>query len=364
MQKVGILTWYKSLNHGAILQAYASQRFLNEQGVSSILLDYDRSAKTMETTKDIIKRKMSYFNLNYLRMRTKLKKWNTQKRASFEEFKKNYLVIGKKYNTYKEIDNIMIGSDMVFDFYEGYNPFMYGKDVHSNNIFSYAACFGYTTEESFEKFEKKDEIINLVNKMSGIGYRDDNTYKILKNKCNIKNATKNVDPVLLYGFNKEKEEWNDYGWKDKEYILIYSYQSNLNKKSEVKRIKKIGKNNNLKIVSVGYYHAWCDENVNADPKEFVEMFANAKYVITDTFHGLVFSIIMNKQFSLIVRNNSFKVLDLLKELNISYNINDSVEKRLNDMLANSIDYDDINKNLAKLRSKSSEYLISQIDKGD
>lgn len=364
MEKVGILTWYKSLNHGAILQAYASQQFLKKHEISNILLDYDRSKKTMETTKDIIKRKFSYFNINYLKMRTKLKKWNSNKRIYFDNFIRNDLIIGNKYNSYENIDSVMIGSDMVFDFYEGYNPFMYGKDVNSSNIFSYAACFGYTTEKSFEEFEKKDDIIKMINKMSGIGYRDDNTYKILKNKCHIKNATKNIDPVLLYGFNKEREEWNYNGWNGKKYILIYSYQSNLNNKFEIKSIKKFAKDNNLKIVSVGYYHAWCDENVNADPKEFVEMFANSKYVITDTFHGLVFSIIMNKQFTLIVRNNSFKVLDLLNELSIKYNIDDSVEKRLNNMKEEILNYDEINKKIDKLRIESSKYLLTQVTKGE
>lgn len=362
MFDVGILTWYKSLNHGAILQAYASQQFLKENNISNILLDYDRSSVTMETNREKIKRKISYLNINYLKMRIQLKKWNSEKKFKFNNFMNEHMNIGRKYNVYNKINNVMIGSDMVFDFYEGYNPFMYGKDVKSKNIFSYAACFGYTTNKSFEKFDKKDEIVKYIRQMKAIGYRDDNTFKILKNNCGIKNAIKNIDPVLLYGFNREKAQWNSKGWKNKDYILIYSYQSNLDKKYETRSIRRFAKENNLKIVSVGYYHAWCDENINADPMEFVEMFNNAKYVITDTFHGLVFSIIMNKQFSLIVRNNSFKVLDLLNELNIVYNTNESLDEKLIKMKNNNINYNEINRTLKRLREESSKYLIEQIEK--
>ena len=70
---VGILTWYKSLNHGAVLQAYSSQKFLEKNGFNSILLDYDRNVNVMETSKDKIKRRLSYLNLNHLNMKLKEK---------------------------------------------------------------------------------------------------------------------------------------------------------------------------------------------------------------------------------------------------------------------------------------------------
>ena len=69
MFDIGLLTWYKSLNHGAVLQAYASQKFLEEHGYSCVLLDYNRNVKIMETSSDKLKRRMSYFNLNHLSMK-------------------------------------------------------------------------------------------------------------------------------------------------------------------------------------------------------------------------------------------------------------------------------------------------------
>ena len=73
---------------------------------------------------------------------------------------------------------------------------------------------------------------------------------------------------------------------------------------------------------------------------------------------------MNKQFTLIVRNNSFKVLDLLKDLEISYNVDDKINKRLHDMKNNKIDYKSINNKLLELRNESSKYLLKQLEKGE
>ena len=110
----------------------------------------------------------------------------------------------------------------------------------------------------------------------------------------------------MYGFEKEKKAWDTNKWlSQKAYVLIYAYHGFMNSKQEVNAIKSFAKKNGLRIISCGYYHSWCDENVNADPKEFLEMFIHASYIITDTFHGTVFSIINKKRFVSIIRDNSF-----------------------------------------------------------
>ena len=268
--------------------------------------------------------------------------------------------VGKIYNDgNNDIDIAVIGSDMVFDFFEGYNPFMYGKDVNAKRIISYAACFGYTTVDSFEAYENKEEIISLLKDMNAISYRDDNTGIILKECCGI-NGMKVIDPVLLYGFSKEKIMWNKHGWDKQKYILIYSYSYNMNKTKEIRDIKKFAKENNLKIISVGYDHPWCDEVVNADPCEFVELFNNATYVVTDTFHGTIFSLILNKQFCVIIRNNAFKILDILKDLDIDPMMNNNIYDKLIYIKNKNLDYKKINFKIEKLKLKSTKYLEDNI----
>ena len=60
----------------------------------------------------------------------------------------------------------------------------------------------------------------------------------------------------------------------------------------------------------------------------------------------------------------FQILDLLSDLNISYDVNDSIEKKLDDMLKSKINYDEINLILLELRNKSIKYILNQLERGN
>lgn len=265
--KIGILTWSKIINHGAVLQAYASQQTLLALGCAPVMLDYDGNRngqqKTLIYRLKHLGNKLSYSSL---KTRSQLKKWNAHKRLLFEMFRNEKILSGRNYREELGMDAVFIGSDMVFDFFEGYNPFMYGKGVNAPYVFSYAACFGYVTVNMFNSYENKDEIIHYVTRLNGVGYRDDNTYEVLSKCCSIKSAQKNIDPVLLYGFKEEAKLWDTGKWKNRNYILIYSYTFNMDSRTEIKAIRKLAQQHNLEIISVGYIHNWCDESINAGPE--------------------------------------------------------------------------------------------------
>lgn len=355
--KVGILTWHKECNHGAILQAYAMQEILKSIGVTPVMLDYIANDDNMDNTFiKRIRRAFKRIKPSALKVRSLLPEWNEEKKNKFANFRSNKCLLGAMYDKENGLDKVLVGSDMVFDFYEGYNPFMYGKNVNCDYIFSYAACFGYTTDELLETYKNKDEIIYYIKRMRALSYRDDNTGHILKKYCGADNAVKTIDPVMLYGFKNECIQWNKKGEKKAPYILIYSYTYNMDELNEIKAIKEFAKKKELRIVSVGYIHLWCDENINADPMEFVELFENAEYVITDTFHGTVFSLTFNKQFSAIVRNNAFKIVDVLNMVGL----NNKVGKKLEEQLNEEINYSIVEKEIDDLRKQSFTYLNKQV----
>ena len=360
--KIGILTWHKELNHGAVLQAYASQCILSELGVKSVMLDYIANEDNMDQTfSKKASRLLKKLNIQALKTRYKLKKWNNDKANAFENFRKSKCNLGNMYNVEKGLDKVLIGSDMVFDFYEGYNPFMYGKDVKSDYIFSYAACFGYATKTLLDNYSNKDEIIYYIKKLKAVAYRDDNTGEILREVCGIQNPVKTIDPVLLYGFREEQKKWNEHNWKTRRYVLIYSYTYNMDSKNEVEKIKEFAKVRNLEIISVGYLHLWCDECVNADPKEFVELFANAEFVFTDTFHGTIFSLTFSKQFLVLIRNNAFKIKDIMSSLGLEKYLQGSIDDKIEFLKSNPLNYKNINKKIDELRMVSKGYINQQIE---
>lgn len=357
--KIGILTWYKAINHGAVLQTLASCKMLELLGCEPIVLDYSWNLDEAN--------KKDYFaivkNLSLAKIMWKIRviMFYRQKSAVFETFRQNYLPIGPDCYGEKGLDALYIGSDMVFDLHEGYNPCMYGINVPTNYIFSYAASFGYTDLEMFKKHPRMKEVKSAISKMNSIGYRDANTKEICEFCTRSVPMVENIDPVLAYGFDSEFETWDSHKWEQRNYLMIYAYESTMNNRDEVDEIKRIANSEGLEVVSCGYYHKWCDNCVNADPKEFVEMIKYAKYIVTDTFHGTVFSLLMHKRMSVIVRTNGFKIKYLLDSCRLSRIIAKS-SSEIDSILHAEVDYSFFD-SWRKLESKRSmQYIENNIQK--
>lgn len=357
--KVGILTWYKAINHGAVLQTYASCKVLESLGCEPIVLDFDwelYDEKKENKWKKIKRRLLSVTPKKmcwYLNVKKNLK----VKVDAFNNFITEELPVGKKYNEEDHLDAVYIGSDMVFDITEGYNPYMYGIGVPSNYIFSYAASFGYTTYEKVMHSAYRTEIINALSKLKAIGYRDENTVSICNKVGNNVPKEENIDPVLLYGFNDEIKKWDSKKWEKEKYILVYAYDSTMNDRETIEQIKRIAKDEKLKIISCGYYHKWCDECIPASPKEFLEMFVYAKYIITDTFHGTVFSLICHKNFASIIRKNGFKVKHLLDAAHLENRI---VKNEIYEIINHEPNFAFFDKWVENERKKSRKFIETNV----
>lgn len=358
--KVGILTWYKALNHGAVLQTYASCKVLESMNVEPVVLDYHWNLNIEHDKKGNLKRYIKKLSIKQIIWHLKVKGMLAEKKKAFKHFVNSSLPIGLDYDKETELNAVYIGSDMVFDISEGYNPFMYGIGVDSKYIFSYAASFGYTTIDKLQSSKHEADIVNGLKQLQAIGYRDANTLEILKHYKLDSPTFECIDPTLCYGFEKEIEAWDSGKWKDKKYIVIYAYDSTMNDLHTVKEIKSLSKEEGLRIVSCGYYHKWCDECVQASPKEFLEVFKHAKYIITDTFHGTVFSLILHKSFASIVRTNGFKLRYLLQLVDQTDRIPETPEdiKKVLSLKPNFIRFDEW---IAESRAQSRKFIALNIE---
>lgn len=359
--KVGILTWYKAINHGAVLQTYASSEILKSMGVTPIVLDYkwsindeeDKMARLLRRLKKLTPMKVIW----YLRV----KKLFEKKSVNFQSFIRCRLNVGEDYSLEKNLDAVYIGSDMVFDITEGYNPYMYGEGVNSPYIFSYAASFGYTSLELLKKSGHYNDIKYNLSNLKYIGYRDEKT-RDLCNEMHIQvPMMETIDPVLCYGFEYEISTWDTGKWSKQNYLLIYAYDSTMNDRETVKAIKSFAKDNNLKIISCGYYHGWCDECIPAAPDEFIEMFKHASFIITDTFHGTVFSLIMHKKFTSIIRENGFKIRHLLTSIGMQNRIS-SEPNNIATILLKELDYSTYEKWVEESRTISRDFIQKNLQR--
>ena len=191
-----------------------------------------------------------------------------------------------------KLDVLVIGSDEVFNCTQsnldvGYSPQLFGYENSAEKLITYAASFGSTTIEKLDKYGKTTEISNLLKEFDAISVRDKNSHDIIKTLTAI-DPIDSIDPVLLYDFSNEVDNI-DVDLSN--YIVVYAYSERINK-IEAEAIQAFAHSKGKKTLSIGVKQSFTDLYVNVDPFTLLAYIKNADYVITDTFHGTVFSIML------------------------------------------------------------------------
>lgn len=354
-KKIGIMTHYDVHNHGAHLQLYALKQVLSGLGFDAAALQYNKNYDFMDknaTGKYTISLASIPYYLKYLVKKGFCKTiYNIKKRKTLKKFRAENHLVGEYYSYAKDLNAVVIGSDEIFSIEPGLNPCFWGLGVPCKNIISYAASFGPTTVD-FIKQKYAEEFIKAgIERISNISVRDENSRKIIEYYSD-KTPQMVVDPVILYGFKKEIENCKK---KKSKYILIYSYDNTMNEKQTIKNIRRYAKEKKLKIYSVGFFHKWCDRNINVSPCDIFDWFVNAEMVITDTFHGAVLSIVSNAPMVVKLKENQNKLLWLLKEYDLQERIIKDYEQ-LEEVARAKVDFEKVNALVEEKRIQSKEYL--------
>lgn len=360
--KIGILTWHKVLNHGAVLQAYALQSYLESLGYEVVLLNYDR---VVPLNSHLLHR-ISCIPAKIKRILNGtdnvLKSFRKEKQLLFSIFREQYINEGGYYDKELSLDMVFIGSDQVFDILSGYNSYMFGENVLADKICAYAPCAAQTTYTIINNSKYANEITKNIKRFTYLSARDKNTKDLLQYLRPELNIPIVVDPVLLYGFYNELKDWKyDNFLLKKKYVVVYAYQTYLDSKEEIEPIIKYARNNNCIIVALGYYHPWCDISINASPAEFLYIMNNAVKVITDTFHGTVFSLICNTDFCAIIRPSNIGNSNKLGCLISQFKLEVIVAKSGNEIfqiLNTPVNWTEVN-NLIDIYRKDSHRYIKQ-----
>lgn len=362
LKKIGILTYHDTTNFGAVLQAFALQRKIENMGYNSEIIDYKCSAITdrykiipIYKSKNIKQLIKSLLTNNHKR---KLK-------VDFNNFNDKYQKISNiSYDkstikkSEEKYDMIISGSDQVWNLELSGNDTSYMLDFikDKKKKGTYAVSFGYKAVPS-KYYEKTKKYINKFNKLL---VREQQGKEIIKEMLR-KNADVVLDPTLLF----DKEEWiNLLNIQKKtiknDYILLYIIAPN---KSIIKFTKKLAKKKNCKIIYINdsYKKIFGMRNIwHCTPKEFLEYIYNAKYIVTTSFHGVAFSINFEKEFfyALSSEKGNFNsrienLIQILKINNRNINTNHNIDQKL--------DYNEISKNLTIERNKSKLLLKEELD---
>lgn len=346
--KAGIITLLGN-NYGGILQTYALKKVLEKEKIQVYNINY-YLPKTIEL-KNIIKY-VVYFYRNTKFKRFKKTKINlTQKvRDINSDFLNNY-----------KCDIYIAGSDQIWN---QQIPMKYRKNFYLDFVKNNEKKIAYaaSTGRDYVNEDEKKIIGKFLDDFDYISMREKTGVKIYQ-QLTCKKIENVLDPTLLL----KKDEWNEIVNNheiNSNYICVYTLGAG---KELTNYIEKISERLNVKIIDISYKRNYKNEikNINdAGPEEFLGLIKNSEYVITNSFHGMVFSIIYKKNFWVFKRGNmNSRIFDLLKILNLTDRIID-IEKMQNIEKFNFkkvIKYEEVDRILEIEREKSLNFLKKALD---
>lgn len=367
--KASILSMQRVQNLGSLLQAYSLQKMLKDLGCEVSFIDIQR----IEEDNSLLGGKVEQFGYEccsrhgligklkkfdrYAINRIRIKKLSNKQIELFEMFREDVLQIKKDDND-KNYDICVIGSDEVFNCASaspwGFTSQLFGNVKQANKIITYAACCGSTTYEK-TPLAVREKISETLKKVSALSVRDMNTYDFVS-KLTTKKIQHHMDPVVVGDFDDEIASCELPQELPKHYCIVYSYYNRFHKPEEIKEIKRFCEENKLELVTIGAPQMWIKNHLVVNPFQALKVFQYADFVITDTFHGTIFSAKYAKRLAILTReSNQNKLLDLIQKLGLEKHLMNSISE-LYKVCNLEIDKDKIKDIESAGRMKTVQYL--------
>ncbi len=349
--KTATITLHDTENCGSSLQAFALQHYLIEHGIENELIDY--IPKYTQNGGHIIRtfaRKVVYFDATI------------RQRKKFRNFISEHLVLTKKkYLTLKQLkqdppaaDCYITGSDQLWNtmYACGHDPAFY-LDFAEGKKIAYAVSLG----REIIPEDNLDTVRKFVGNFSAISVRENSSVEQLEKLYNNKIAYV-CDPVLLnpvsaYDPIKVKRMIHE------PYILVYIAQG-IEPEVLNNWINKVNMDKKRAVVFIGSYRQKCRSDYHireTSPGEFLSLIYYSDYILSNSFHATMFSLMYNKQFATIIPSeNGARMRSILSDVGLE---NHAVTPM--DILPEDISteqYVNVQKALDKFRSNSQKWLMS------
>ena len=357
MKKVGIITFNRALNYGAVLQAYAMKKVCEEMGFTTQVIDYNKG----KDEKTGILRTFfhsSHAIRDYIRLIKSILSlyWDQKRWKAFKLFRKKYL------DETKNCEDISDISDLGFDFYisgsdQIWNYNITGGDfdpVYFGDMGNNAAVivYGASAHDTPFPLDKEIELSELLKKSKApIGIREHRLAEYIGKLTGTQYPVV-IDPTLLAG--KEIFELIKTDWKPRNpYILLYQIDKNPASDISIRSLEKRFKCKvySMTVPKVGSMHG---KKGAEGPAFFISAIEQAKFVVTNSFHGVALSLLFHKQFYVYENGGVMTRIDDLLE---SIGLRDRKVKVVNDInVENKIDYKKADSILQELRNKSLTFL--------
>ena len=361
--KVGIVTFHFVNNFGGALQAYALKTACEELGAEAHLVDYHQwfIRFTDAVRMFPIAKNPQVIISGFRTMGQRL-----GRRRKFSAFHKDYLSLSRKYSCSRAIENhppgydkYICGSDQIWNSFITCGlsrAYFLTFEKDTANKFAYAPSFG--SADISVKMSKR--MARLIKMLGAVSVRESEGVDIVE-KMTGKRPPQLIDPSFLISTEKWEKlsEASCYEKPFNEYILVYIMQKDDTVYEYARRLRE---RYGLPVVEIGRYgyraHFVDECIVDLGPLEFVSLFRNATHVCTNSYHGIIFSIVFNKKLCIIpCKRFTSRIDSLLKlvgidlpddrdalELDVSYD-RESALKHISEERDKAIDY--LNENLGK-----------------
>lgn len=360
--KIGILTFHNAYNYGAVLQTYATQEIIKSYGHDVEVIDYHNNKIDC-----VYNGKM--FRLGSLirsGMKAPLyiieKYFYWKRRKAYQRFQKNNINLSE--NTYVQGDKmslgnydvILIGSDQLWNknITGGYDDVYWGDFGRNSrtHVVAWSVCMNNKDLDETDRLYIKSHLHNF----NSISVREE----ILKNfilNFTDKSICCTLDPTLLLP---------EYHWiklchdvKENNYIFVYAV---INEQEVIKFARKMSIEMGKPLVVIRS-NCTCSlskhDKEQCGPEDFLSYIHHADFVITSSFHGTAFSIILKKQFICPAFSINERVNNLLSIAGLNNRV---VNKVQNIKEIPPIDYDVVSKKLNEEVIKTELFLSNVLKK--
>lgn len=378
--KIGIFTQPLHTNYGGLLQNFALQKTLKNQGHEVWTINLPFRKNQFRSKKGMIKSFIKKYilgrkNIKVVRLQPSPEQRKLIRQHTDRFLKENIaqtdivpttkdIKLIEKYN----FDAFVVGSDQVWRpmYSPGIQTFFFDflKNDPKTKRIAYAASFGVDHWEYSPSDSKACR--ELASQMGAISVREDSGIKLCSDYLGVK-AQQVLDPTLLL----PKEDYEELVKKDgirkrKNSLMAYVLDTAPDKQAVV---TKVAQKLNLEINMVMPKPFDKEYNENISPciyppvTEWIAGFMNADFVVTDSFHGTAFSIIFNKPFISIGNKGRgiSRFTSILKLLKLEDRLILDASELTDELIDSKINYKKVNEILDAERNKAFKFLKNNLE---
>lgn len=372
MKRFGIVSYNiycNFTNYGSALQSWALCQAVNRLGSENkkwqaVLVDYcpdvlqDKDPlNPLKHMWDTDEESVMMCTLSLPAIRENAKKFDAFFSSQFCKTKKAYTSANfQNIISDENIDGFICGSDTIFciDEFEGFDDGYYANYPCMKNGYSvaYAASFGdsHFTPKTYEILNER------LQNFKAIGLRENAMIPYVKANTSIP-VQQVLDPTLLLT-SKDYDTIAAPVQSEKPYLLLYARRYNTQMSAYAERLAA---ENNWEIIEISLRATNAERHrmfYEAGVEEFLSLVKHAQFIVTNSFHGMIFSIQYCKNFSIFSREQcDSKITELLDSFDLSHRLMVTGFEKM----PTNIDYTDINEKIKTARKHSLEFLKYELE---